>query len=206
MEPPIAATPVVRARRFPPRWLKRAAFESLLIVVSLVLAFALNEWREAHNQKAQLREARALIAEEISHNRATLEAPDYLQHHQQLLERYRRLAESTDPRGDPIFDTGVHIAPLRDAAWRSLSAREIVAQMPYREIVLLADLYQEQTRLENMHWTVMSLLIAPQPDQADTEQLRARKHSIALYLGDVVSTERRLLKRYSDGVGMLASD
>lgn len=207
MEP--SAHPADRAhghsasRRWLPRWIPRAAFEAALIVFGLLLAMALNEWREARHQQARLGQALALLVDELKFNQRSIESPDTLAHHRGLLARYRDLASKDDAAGEPIFESGVHVATLRDAAWRTLSAPENIARVPYEQIVVLADLYQEQERLERIHWSVVGWLLAPRPAEHSAAYMKALNRSVAIYLSDVVSTEERLLRRYADALRML---
>jgi hypothetical protein len=204
MQPNTGVIPVARPTRRLPRWIKRAAFESGLIVFSLLLAFVINEWREHRSEREDLRQARALVVEELRHNLATIESPEILAHHAALLAKYRTLAEAENPAGEPLFESGVHVAPLRDAAWRSLEARPIIADVPYDQLVVLADLYQEQQRLEAMHWAMIPQLIAVPAESAGVDAARTRKRTLVLYLADVVSAERRLLQRYREALEILA--
>jgi hypothetical protein len=199
---PVSTRPAARL----PRWTKRAFFEAVLIVFSLLLAFVVNEWREVRAQESRLREARALVAAELRFNRDSISAPEFLGHHQKLLDSYRALAAADEPQGEPIFESGVHVTTLRDAAWRALAAPEVIGRMPYREIVVLADLYQEQERLERIHWSAVPWLLAPRAADAEATHRRAFNRSVAIYLMDVVSTEQRLLKRYEDALRLLEAD
>jgi hypothetical protein len=202
--PSISQRDAVVSRSRLPRWIRRAAFESLLIVFSLVLAFVVNEWREGRALDRRVQEARALVAEELRFNRDSIASAEFLVHHRQLRDRYRALSNAEQPAGEPIFDSGVHIATLRDAAWRTLASPEIIAHVPYGEIVVLADLYQEQERLEKMHWTMVPWLLAPRAPDPQAAQLRAFNRSVALYLADVVSSEERLHRSYDAALRMLA--
>jgi hypothetical protein len=55
-----------------PAWLGRAAFESALIVFSVLLALGLNEWRDERRNSAEARAAIDAIVAEITSNRTAL--------------------------------------------------------------------------------------------------------------------------------------
>jgi hypothetical protein len=54
------------------RWMVRVVFESMLIVVSIVVALGVNEWRDRRELQAQARDARIAFAREINANRDLL--------------------------------------------------------------------------------------------------------------------------------------
>lgn len=74
------------------RWLVRALFESALIILSIIAALAVNEWRDTRELQSQVRQGRAAFAQEIQANYETLlsEQPG-LPYHKRLWRRYQDL-------------------------------------------------------------------------------------------------------------------
>ena len=85
---------------------------------------------------------------------------------------------------------------MRDAAWRSLSSSGILGHLPYREVVLLADIYSLQEMLSTIHSTKLATLGAPRSDRESPAYIRDEIRVIQMYLADVVFAEQELLRLY----------
>jgi hypothetical protein len=195
---PLPSTPVERVSR--ESWLAKGIFESILIVFSILLAFVLNEWREGRAKKANLIEARQMLSREIASNRETLLQADFLPHHERLLSLY----QGSPSNQSPIMETGVHPSPLRDGMWRAVSNREVFGEIRYDELVVLADLYQEQTQLETLHRAMQLVLLTPRAEGTPLSERGSEWKATGFYLSDVVASERRLLRRYDEALQLLA--
>ena len=74
------------------RWLVRALFESALIILSIIAALAVNEWRDTRELQSQVRQGRAAFAQEIQANYETLLSEQTgLPYHKRLWRRYQDL-------------------------------------------------------------------------------------------------------------------
>ncbi|HEX8679567.1 MAG TPA: hypothetical protein VF683_06395 [Chthoniobacterales bacterium] len=185
------------------RWLPRAVFESFLIVVSIVVALAVNEWRERHARLERVAEARGVFVNEIESNRTLLRSEDYLPHHRRLQAEYERLAAENSDAVGTLFETGVHPAPLRDAAWRSFSAGATLVDFGPAELVMLSDIYRAQEDLARSNANFLGQVVAPRSDREMPEYKRDQTRSISMYLNDVVPLEERLLHSYDAAVERL---
>src|SRR4051794_10246982 len=187
------------------RWLPRALFESFFIILSILVALGVNEWREHRSRLSRVAEARAVFAHEIEANRDLLRGADYLPHHQRLQKEYKQLndAGSTEPGG--LFDTGMHPVPLRDAAWRSFSASQTLADFKPAEMILLSDIYRAQENVAQLNENFLSQVTAPRSDRETPEFKRDQTRSIWLFLNDVVASEQRLLKQYEAALEQLTT-
>jgi hypothetical protein len=195
-------------------WLPRVLAESVLIVFSVLLALAVDEWREKRELAREVREAREAFANEMRGNRDLLTSDRYHTHHKNMWAHYRALADAADAQDaarlaelDRItlaeFSNGVWPTPLRDAVWRSLSQSEILRHMRSAEVFLLADAYQEQERLERWHNRYFDAATIPTADGNNPEIKRSKMHITRSYLADVVAAEQRLLKRYAEVLAQL---
>ena len=135
------------------RWMVRVVFESMLIVVSIVVALGVNEWRDRRELQAQARDARIAFAREINANRDLLLGEESgLPHHRRVWQRYREVgAKSVVTAADlqPIYDEFPHgINPLRprDAVWRSLSGGDVLRRFDQRVLFLLAEIIGNRKR------------------------------------------------------------
>jgi hypothetical protein len=187
------------------RWLPRALFESFLIVVSIVVALAVNEWRERHARLERVAEARGVFVNEIESNRTLLRSEAYLPHHRRLQAEYKQLAAENSDVAGSLFDTGVHPAPLRDAAWRSFSAGPTLVDFAPAELVMLSDIYRAQEDLARSNTNFIAQVIAPRSDRETPEYKRDQTRSISMYLNDVVPLEERVLQLYDAALERLRS-
>ena len=178
------------------RWLPRALFESFLIVLSILLALAVNEWRDNAARAKRANEARVALLHEIAANRELLRSDVILPHHRRLQSEYVKLNAERSTASGSLFDSGVHPAALRDAAWRSFSASAILIDFKPQEVVLLSDIYRAQEDLEKLNSGFLATMQTPRSDRETPEFLRDSNRSIAMYLNDLVPLEERILKQY----------
>src|SRR5947209_6348807 len=178
------------------RWLPRALFESFFIVLSILVALAVNEWREHQAKLSRVAEARAVFAHEIEANRDLLRGGEYLPHHERMQKEYKQLSDATSTEPGSLFDTGMHPVPLRDAAWRSFSASQTLADFKPAEMFLLSDIYKAQENVAQLNQNFLSQATAPRSDRETAEYKRDQTRSIFFFLNDVVTSEQRLLKQY----------
>lgn len=199
-DPPASGlrTPAIRWRR----WLPRALFESGLIVFSVVLALALTNWAEERRTAHEVAQIRAFFIEEIRANRAVLQSDPILPHHRRLREIFSRVgdgevtqAQATAAYG-AVFRTGIHVAPLRDAVWRSAETGDLLGEMPLEDLFLLADIYKAQATLEALSTGFISGMPAVLSGLEKGDGVRAALMTGQLHLGDVVASEEGLVQLY----------
>jgi hypothetical protein len=185
------------------RWLPRLIVESILIVVSVLAALAVNDWKAGRERSARAEEERAAFAKEIASNRALLTSDTILSHHRRLQAEYSKVtaAGGTDP--GTLFETGVHPAALGDAAWRSFSGGSIFADFAADDVLLLSNIYHAQADLERRDEAFLAALLMPRADRDTPEYQRDSARSITLFLNDLVPAEERLLKSYDSALEQL---
>jgi hypothetical protein len=187
-------------------WLGKALFESALIVLSVLLALTLDSWRDSRARARSLEEARASLIEELRFNRALLASDEYLPHHRKLHEIYDGMETSgnTD-QANALFRGGVHVAPLRDAAWRIFLSSSVASELPFADRAMLAGIYAGQEHLLGIHQAATGFLIAPRTDYDNPAFLKSFVRSVDLYLTDVVVGEIRLIELYDEGAAKLGT-
>lgn len=194
------------------RWLPRAVFESVLIVFSVVLALMLADWADRRRTAQEVAEVRAYFIEEIRANRAILLSDAILPHHRRLQAVFSAAGEGEATREagiaayGQIFQTGIHVPPLRDAVWRSAETGDLLGEMPIEDLFLLSDVYKAQTTLE----TLSTSFIAGMPDVLSGlesgEGVRSALMTGQLHLGDVVASEEGLVRLYDRALEALDAD
>ncbi|HVF72259.1 MAG TPA: hypothetical protein VM940_11690 [Chthoniobacterales bacterium] len=185
------------------RWLPRALFESLFIVLSILLALAVNEWRDKQARITRVAEARASFANEIRANRDLLLSDPILAHHRKLQAEYRKLNEDGSIEPGSVFDTGIHPAALRDAAWRSFSASGTLVDFAPADVILLSDIYRAQEDLEKLNSSYIAVMREPRADHQTPEYKRDLNRSLSMYFNDVVPMEEKLARQYESALEKL---
>lgn len=203
MSDPVAAPPVPDRRFRLPSWLGRAVFESLLIVFSLLLAVALNNWNEDRQVSERVEQTRAFFAQEVHGNRARLASEEYLPHHLRLHRELTAALNARPAHGAAVraaleetFRTGVHPFQPRDAVWRSASAGGLLGRMDPREVFALADIYRLQEELTSLNRAMYAALVTEDWDSEDPAVMRRRAGRLRMHLSDVTSMEGELLREY----------
>lgn len=190
----------------------RLLFESALIVLSILLALAVAEWRDARRERAQVATALDAIARELADNRqaVTRELP----YHQEVRGALAALvrdpeAVAATARGQRA-DWGSEVAPeglrapaLRSTAWETAQAQGILLAMDYDVAYLVAGVYGIQQL--GVAQTVPRLVDAIfAPASFDPEQLPALLHQILALTNELVEQERYLLATYDRALASLA--
>ncbi|HVF70157.1 MAG TPA: hypothetical protein VM940_00985 [Chthoniobacterales bacterium] len=185
------------------RWLVRAVFEAALIVVSIVVALGVNEWRDRRELETQVRHARVSFTREIEANRALLLSEETgLPNHERLLERYREVsAKPMLSAADlqPIYDEfphGVAILRLRDAVWRSLSGSDLIRRLDQSELFLLAEIYRQQEEIDDFNRAMYAAWRQVDSAAESPGYIKDNVRSTRAYLADMIGAEQRLRKLY----------
>lgn len=184
------------------RWLPRAAFESVLIIFSVVLALMLADWADRRRTAHEVAQVRGFFIEEIRANRAILVSAPILPHHRRLREIFSNVSEGDVTQAQAmaaygqVFQTGIHVAPLRDAVWRSAETGDLLGEMPIEDLFLLADIYKAQATLEGLSTGFISSMPAVLSGLENGDGVRAALVTGELHLGDVVASEEGLVQLY----------
>lgn len=128
----------------------RLLLESALIVLSVLLGFALSEWRENQIERERADLALESFRREIQANFATLKRVH--PKHVQLAERLGAVARADTVSGGTAFDVlvallpegGLDTPPLREAAWEAAVSTGALRLLNYETAALLSETYQIQ--------------------------------------------------------------
>lgn|ERR1700726_2307987 len=185
------------------RLLSRLLVESILIVVSVLVALAVNDWKIGRDNAARAVEARHAFISEIAVNRAMLDSDAILRYHQQLQAVYAKAVASAASDPKTLFETGLHPPRFADAAWRSFSTTTIFADFRVNDVLMLSDMYHAQIDIERRTESFLLALTSPRSDRETPAYQRDAALSIALFLNDLVPAEQRLLKQYDRALEQL---
>lgn len=189
----------------------RFGFESVLIVLSVLVGLALNEWRELRAERARAETALVNFRRELAENLATLERRQ--PKHAALAERLQRAAEQDRP-GETAFasfrqlmpEGGLDNAPLRDAAWETALSTGALRLLDYEPAALLSETYLVQRRaIEQTVQTMAARFLMPENFQPALRRPMLQTHGMIFvelsgqesYLIDVYRQALRRLDRRS---------
>lgn len=192
-------------------WGPRALFEALLIVLSIILALGLSQWAISMQTEDRVREARAYFVQEIRANRAILVGDDIIPHHRRLHDIIAALdydhpigRAASQPAREAVFETGVHVAPLRDVVWRTYSGNELMEHIPPRVSFALNDAYRAQDQLATLQSSYYPVLSQLPAQMMTSDDLRGPLISLQLHLGDLIGSEENAVTRYDAALAALA--
>jgi hypothetical protein len=180
----------MRRRRF-----SRLLLESTLIVASILLAFALNRWWEARQDRLLADRALGTFAQEIAQNRDNLLR--VMPYHQGLHDLFASLSTAgtirtfEDVRELEGFD-GFQPAFLTTTAWHTAIATGALVHMDYDIVRELSALYTFQDRYTE--YSDFRHLLAP--GALTDANIAAALFSAEIYLIDVMSGARDMVGMY----------
>lgn len=148
--PPAAPGPTLGARlgeRLP-----QIVIEALFVLIAVVLAFLVEEWREERELDRIAEEARHAIMQELQHNHDEL-----LESRQDITDAIAALetalaAESPTLAG---VTSNFEIALLSTAAWRSAQSMEAARRMDHTWMLTVARAYEFQALYEQAEWAAL---------------------------------------------------
>lgn len=163
-----------------PRWTARIAprlpeilIEAVFTLVAVLLAFAVEEWREERELDRTAQEARVAIALEVKHNHGQL-----LQSRQETLDLIAALKAALaapEIMGSAKFQEichGFELALLSSAAWHSAQSMDAARRMDYGWMLQTARAYERQALYEQAQRDAIeanTILKATRDDAITTE-------------------------------------
>ncbi len=178
-------------------WLPQVFFESALIVVSILVALGLDEWREKREAAEIVQHALSNFLIEIRQNSARIDdaAPfnqglrqvlnsHYLDDDVETVDEFVNMVEIYSPAG------------LQSAAWETALATGSLAKMEYNLVTALSLTYSLQNRYQLTTHSGMSELTSPQ--NLSEDKLKLAMYNSIRYLDQVTSMETELGVTYAE--------
>jgi hypothetical protein len=183
-------------------WLSRTLFESLLIVVSIMFALALDEWREDREIEELVNRSVASFAHELEQNYSRVEAVrPYHEGLHQILERrvddevvssineFRNLVDALQP------------AVLLASAWQTAVATGVLSRMDYELVSALSLTYSTQFRFDDVSRNGTNALLAPA--NLSEDRLEDTMSNASRFVGDIIRSESELIAYYQQTLELL---
>ena len=159
-----AAPRTALARRMAER-LPEILIEALFTLIAVVLAFAVEEWREERELDGLAAEARSAMLQEVSRNRDELiESKQETTDSIAALERWLEQAGQREPAARPspaLPDPAVklELALLSSAAWRAAQSTEASRRMDYTWLLQISQTYELQAVFQEAQAAAIEALV-----------------------------------------------
>ena len=183
-------------------WLPRVLFESALIVLSILVALGLDEWRENREDEENVQLALSNFSSELLLNQARVDdaAPFNRGLRNVLRNRYQ-----TDDIGsvDEFVNMVESYVPvvLQSAAWETALATGSLAKMDYDLVSALSLTYSLQNRYQLTSRSGMAELTSPQ--NLSEEKLNLALYNSIRYLDEVTNMEEELGVIYDEAFSVI---
>ena len=177
-------------------------FESMLIVVSILFALYLDEWRDDRQDAENIEDALAYFVSEIQQNRARVEdAAPFNQGLRHVLSRRQevRAIESVATFVN-IFESYNPVV-LQSTAWETAIATGALAKMDYKLVSALSLTYSLQNRYQQVSQNGMAEMTSPQ--NLSEEKLDLAVYNAIRYLDDVTGMETELGVVYAEAESVI---
>lgn len=187
-----------------PSWLPRVLFESALIVFSVLLALALDEWRDERATASRAREAVAAITAELQANRsATERARDF---HRGIHATLKSLASEKQLPGPETYLGGMfNPARLLDTAWTAARDAGAIDNMPFPVVLKLSRVYEWQASYSSLGTEIATDVYLDMRRRGVEPVLRDGFVGFIVLTSDFVNREEDLLRRYDDALATMAA-
>jgi hypothetical protein len=182
-------------------WLPRALVESVLIVVSILLALGLDEWQEDQEIQELIDRSITNFVNEVTQNRSRIDdVSAYHQGVQQILKQrssngglasldFRNIMEALQP------------VVLTSSAWQTAVATGALGRMDFELVSALTLTYNTQLRFDDNYRSVLRTLLTPNSMQQ--QNLELTTYNASRFVADVTAAESELSVYYEQTLNIL---
>lgn len=185
-------------------WLPRVLFESALIVVSILVALGLDEWRQNRQNAAVIRHALSSFLSEVQQNKIRVE--DAMPFNQGLrLVLNMHYVDNDIESVDEFVSMVETYSPvvLQSTAWETALATGSLAKMDYNLVSALSLTYSLQNRYQLASRGGFSELTSPQ--NLDDDRLKLAAYNSVRYLDNITGMETELGVIYGEAAIIIQS-
>ncbi len=183
-------------------WLPRVLFESALITVSILLALALDEWRDNRQDQETVEIALSNFVKEIRLNRARVDdAAPFNQGLRDVLGRRQQIGDIASSTEFIDMMESYNPIVLQATAWETALATGSVAKMEYELVSALSLTYGLQSRYLQTTRDGMKDLM--RPENLLPEKLPLTVYNAVRYLDDVNAMETELSIVYGEAESVI---
>lgn len=188
-----------------PAWLAEVIVQSIAVMVSILLALWVDQWKQRRATRELATESMSNFATEIRQNQARLD--DVLPYHEGLRSMLKQVEKSHSIHTQAEFQNAVGIDGLRppsllQTAWQTAVATGALTDLDYPTVSALSLTYTLQDRFrEDSRAGFQAVMQASdfRPGAAETAV-----HAADNYLREVVNSENDLRATYAQAQQVLA--
>jgi len=182
-------------------WLPRALVESVLIVVSILVALALDQWQEDQEIQELIDRSITNFVNEVTQNRSRIEdVGAYHRGVQQILKRrsangglgsieFRNIMEALQP------------IVLTSSAWETAVATGALGRMDFELVSALTLTYNTQQRFDDNYRSILRTLLTP--NSLQKQNLELTTYNASRFVADVTAAESELSVYYQQTLNIL---
>jgi len=182
-------------------WLPRALVESVLIVVSILFALALDQWQEDQEIQELIDRSITNFVNEVTQNRSRIEdVGAYHRGVQQILKRrsangglgsieFRNIMEALQP------------IVLTSSAWETAVATGALGRMDFELVSALTLTYNTQQRFDDNYRSILRTLLTP--NSLQKQNLELTTYNASRFVADVTAAESELSVYYQQTLNIL---
>jgi len=172
-------------------WLPRVVFESLLIVVSILLALALDEWQEDLEIEELVDRSVQSFEQEVRRNKMRVE--DVAPYHIGLQEILTRLDEGEGVKSLMEYRNimeGFQPTLLLRTAWDTSVATGALSRMDYELVAALSQTYDAQNRFNELYSIGSNAILTSA--RLNVENLDLSIYNAIRFMSEVTAAEAHL--------------
>lgn len=206
---------VTRQKNPRTNWIQRLGwqkllFESFLIVLSILFALLINEWRKGQEQAAQRDKALNMVLQELKHNYEELEI--VMPYHQKVNAGLDSIL--TNSTGEALSDSplkqilssvarrGIMPPELQTTAWNTSQLSGAMSLFDEETIYALANVYELQANGVGLTWKEIANFYLS-PSLFDMEKNQIHLSLLAVYFYELYQQERFLMDRTGEAIKTL---
>jgi hypothetical protein len=175
-------------------------FESALIVISILVALGLDEWRENREDEENVQLALSNFASELMQNQAEDAAPFNRGLRNVLRNRYQADDIGSVDEFVNMVESFVPVV-LQSAAWETALATGSLAKMKYDLVSALSLTYSLQSRYQLTTRSGMDELTSPQ--NLSEDKLSLALYNSVRYLDEITDMEEELGVIYAEAFSVI---
>lgn len=172
-------------------WMPRVVFESFLIVVSILLALALDQWQEDLEIEELVNRSIQSFEQEVRQNKMRVE--DVAPYHIGLQELLLRLEEGEGVKSLTEYRNvmeGFQATLLLRTAWDTAVATGALSRMDYEMVAALSQTYDAQNRFNELYSIGSNVILTSA--RLNAENLDLSLYNAIRFMSEVTAAEAHL--------------
>ncbi len=185
-------------------WLSRTIFESMLVVMSILLALGVREWQDTRVTQQLINRSLESFERELTQNKNRIEA--LYPYHVGLQSVLAELQVESHPDSERELRNvlnGFQSAVLLTTAWDTALATGALSDMDYELVYALSLTYSLQDRFRTLY---NSGLIDLLNSNTTSETAPTLAYAASRYVNDITTAEGDLLAAYQEALEQLQAD